>query len=264
MNNFLAFILSKKIFTSIIIIIVCVLICSLSKIVVAKVFKLKNKNVDIKKRHTIINLINNLFRIFVITIGLILILQSFGVDTASFVASLGVFSLVVGLAIQDVLKDIISGISMIFEGQYNIGDWVKIGDFKGEVLTSNFRTTKLKAYTGEIKIISNRNITEIINYSMSKTTAIIDVSVAYESDLAKVKKVLNEMCDDLISNKVVKEIECLGVQELEISGIVYRLIARDDYVTSIILSRLIKEKVVETFNMNNITIPYQQVVIHNE
>lgn len=264
MNNFLAFILSKKIFTSIIIIIVCVLICSLSKIVVAKVFKLKNKNVDIKKRHTIVNLINNLFRIFVITIGLILILQSFGVDTASFVASLGVFSLVVGLAIQDVLKDIIAGISMIFEGQYNIGDWVKIGDFKGEVLTSNFRTTKLKAYTGEIKIISNRNITEIINYSMSKTTAIIDVSVAYESDLAKVKKVLNEMCDDLISNKVVKEIECLGVQELEISGIVYRLIARDDYVTSIILSRLIKEKVVETFNMNNITIPYQQVVIHNE
>lgn len=264
MNNFLAFILSKKIFTSIIIIIVCVLICSLSKIVVAKVFKLKNKNVDIKKRHTIVNLINNLFRIFVITIGLILILQSFGVDTASFVASLGVFSLVVGLAIQDVLKDIIAGISMIFEGQYNIGDWVKIGDFKGEVLTSNFRTTKLKAYTGEIKIISNRNITEIINYSMSKTTAIIDVSVAYESDLAKVKKVLNEMCDDLISNKVVKEIECLGVQELEISGIVYRLIARDDYVTSIILSRLIKEKVIETFNMNNITIPYQQVVIHNE
>ena len=263
MNKFISIILSKKVITPIIIVIACLLICSLSKIVVSKIFSIKNKNIDIKKHHTIINLINNIFRGFVITINFILILENFGIDTASFVASLGVFSLVIGLALQDLLKDIIVGINLVFEGQYNIGDWVKIGDFKGEVLASNFRTTKLKAYTGEIKIISNRNISEVINYSLSNATAIIDVSVAYESDLNKVKKVLDNMCSELITNKKVKDMECLGVQELENSGIVYRIIARDDYNTSIVLTRMIKEEIVNTLNKNNITIPYPQVVIHS-
>lgn len=263
MNKFISIILSKMVITPIIIVIACVLICSLSKIVVSKIFSIKNKNIDIKKHHTIINLINNIFRVFVITISFILILENFGIDTASFVASLGVFSLVIGLALQDLLKDIIVGINLVFEGQYNIGDWVKIGDFKGEVLASNFRTTKLKAYTGEIKIISNRNISEVINYSLSNATAIIDVSVAYESDLNKVKSVLDNMCSELITNKKVKDMECLGVQELENSGIVYRIIAHDDYNTSIVLTRMIKEEIVSIFNKNNITIPYPQVVIHS-
>lgn len=263
MNNMLNVILSKKIIISFVIIIVCILICSLSKFLISKIFNFRNKNVDVKKHKTIINLISNLFRVFVISISFILILQNFGIDTASFVASLGVFSLVVGLALQDVLKDLIAGINMIFEGQCNIGDWVKIGDFKGEVLASNFRTTKLKAYTGEIKIISNRNISEITNYSISKSTTIIDVSVSYDSDLSKVREVIEKMCSELISLKKVAEIECLGVQDLESSGIVFRIIARDDYLKSISLTRMIKEKVVLYFNKYNITIPYQQVVVHS-
>lgn len=264
MNKLLSVLLSKKLISSVVIIFICILICFLLKFFVSKIFSLKNKNIDIKKHRAIINLISNIFRFFVVGICLILVLQNFGIDTASFVASLGVFSLVLGLAVQDLLKDFIAGVSMIFEGQYNIGDWVKIGDFKGEVLASNFRTTKLKAYTGEIKIISNRNISEIINYSMSNATAIIDVSVAYESDLVKVRNVLDEMCLELKKMKKVKEIECLGVQNLEANGISYRIIASDNYSNSIVLSRLIKEEIVNAFNVNNIIIPYSQVVIHSE
>ena len=195
MNKFLNFLLSRQVITVAVVIVVCLFLCTLSKFVVSKIFSIKNKNIDIKKHRTIVNLVSNLFRLFVLAIGLIIVLQTFGVDTASFVASLGVFSLVIGLALQDVLKDFISGAYLVFEGQYSIGDWVKIGDFKGEVLASNFRTTKLRAYTGEVKIISNRNISEIINFSMSKNTAIIDVAVAYESDLGKVREVLDNLCE---------------------------------------------------------------------
>ena len=262
MNDFINVVLAKEVLTPIIIIILCILICSLSKKIVTKLFSIKNKNIDIKKQRTVVNLVNNIFRVFIIAISFILILENFGIDTATFVASLGVFSLVIGLAIQDVLKDFISGIYMIFEGQYNIGDWVQIGDFKGEVLASGFRTTKLKAYTGEIKIISNRNITELINYSMSKATAIIDVPVSYESNLELVRDVLDNLCLDIKKNNKVKQIECLGVQELENSGIVYRIVAYDNYMHHLALSRLIKEEVVLTFNKNNITIPYPQVVVH--
>lgn len=263
MNKILQILLSKKIIASIVVLIVCIVLCFLSKKIFSKLFKIRNKKIDVKKQRTIINLVSNLFKFFILAIGLIVILQNFGIDTASFVASLGVFSLVIGLALQDILKDFIAGISQIFEGQYSIGDWVQIGDFKGEVLASNFRTTKLRAYTGEVKIISNRNITELINYSISKSTAIIDVSVAYESDIKKVKKVLNKMCEDLKENEKIQTIECLGVQSLEDSGIVFRLIAVGDYSDSIPLSRTIKALIIETFNENDIVIPYQQVVVHN-
>lgn len=256
-------ILTKEILTPIIIIIICFLICFFSKRVVSKLLNIKNKKLDVKKYKAIINLINNLIRVFVISISLILILESCGVDTASFVASLGVFSLVLGLAIQDVLKDFISGMYLVFEGQYNIGDWVKIGDFKGEVLASNFRTTKLKSYTGEIKIISNRNINEIINYSLSKSTVIVDVSVSYESDLTKVRKVLDNLCLILKEEKKVKEIECLGIQELQANGITYRVVAYDDHSEHFALSRIIKEEIVLAFNRHNIVIPYPQLVVHD-
>lgn len=256
-------ILTKEVLTPIIIVVLCFLICFFSKKIVSKIFNIKNKKLEIKKYKAIINLVNNLIRVFVISISLILILESFGVDTASFVASLGVFSLVIGLAIQDILKDFISGMYLVFEGQYNIGDWVKIGDFRGEVLASGFRTTKLKAYTGEIKIISNRNINEIINYSMSKSTAIIDVSVSYESDLTKVRNVLDNLCLELKSKKKVKEIECLGVQELDANGIVFRVVAYDNHSEHFALSRIIKEEVVLAFNKNNIVIPYTQLVVHD-
>ena len=60
--------------------------------------------------------------------------------------------------LQDLLKDFIVGVSILLEGQFSIGEWVSINGFKGEVLPSNLRTTKLKAYTGEIKYIANRNV----------------------------------------------------------------------------------------------------------
>lgn len=255
--------LSQQVITSSIVIFVCILFCFFSKKIVSRILKTKKSLIDNKKQKTIVNLINNFVRIFVIGIALIVVLQNFGVDTASFVASLGVFSLVIGLAIQDVLKDFIIGISLILEGQYNIGDWVEINNFKGEVLASNFRTTRLRAYTGEIKIISNRNINEIINYSLAKSTSIIDVSVSYESDIKKVKSILDNLCINLKERENIKEIECLGVQELVDSGITFRLIAKGNYLEQIPLARVIKAEIVETFNDNNIVIPYPQVVVHD-
>ncbi len=264
MNDIVKVLLSKKIIVLAATVVICLFICFISKRVILKIFSIKNKNIDIKKKRTIVNLISNVFRLFIISIGGIIILQAFGVDTASLVASLGVFSLVVGLAIQDVLKDFISGIYLVFEGQYSIGDWVKIGDFKGEVLPSNFRTTRLKAYSGEIKIISNRNISEIINYSLSNSAAIVDISVAYDSDLTKVRQVLDAICDELKEKKAIKDISCLGVETLSDSSIVFRIVAFDEYSKSISLARFIKEKVVIAFNNNKIVIPFFQVVVHNE
>ena len=256
-------ILKKEIIAPIIILTVCFLLCTLSKRIVTKIFSIKSKRINDNKKKTIINLINNIVIFLIVIVSILLILEIFGIDTKSLVASLGVVGLVAGLALQDILKDFIVGMTIIFEGEYLVGDWVSINGFKGEVLPSNLRTTKIKAYTGEVKIISNRNITEIINFSLEKTNLVIDVNVAYESDIKKVKDVLNNLCIELKERYSLKEMDCLGIQELSESSIVFRLVALSKYPDHFELDRKIKEDIVLTFNKEKITIPYNQVVVHN-
>lgn len=255
---------NKSIIEALIILVLCILFCSFSKKIVKKLFGFKNSFVPVKRQKTVVNLITNIVRFFIAIIGATIILEEFGVDTKSFIASLGVFSLVLGLALQDILKDIIAGISITFEGLFNIGDWIKIGDFKGEVIASGLRTTKLKAYTGEIKIVSNRNITDLVNYSMGNSLSIIDIEVAYESNLDKVEKVLKDICNEFKKEKLVIEIDLLGLESLEQNGLKYRLIVKAPYSESFSLNRKLKREIMNAFNDNKITIPYNQVVIHNE
>lgn len=256
-------ILKKELIASFIIVIVCFFICFLSKKIIVKIFSIKSKRINDNKKKTIINLINNIFKFIIMTISILLILEIYGIDTKSLVTSLGVVGLVAGLALQDLLKDFIVGMTIIFEGEYLVGDWVSINGFKGEVLPSNLRTTKIKAYTGEVKIISNRNITEIINYSLENTNLVIDVNVAYESDIKKVKDVLNNLCIELKERYSLKQMNCLGIQELSESSIVFRLVVLSKYPEHFELDRKIKEDIVLIFNKEKITIPYNQVVVRN-
>ena len=89
------------------------------------------------------------------------ILDVYGIDTKSILASLGVFTAVLALALQDILKDFVAGITIMLEGQYRIGDTITVNSFKGEVISLTLKTTRVKAYTGEIKIFANRNISEV-------------------------------------------------------------------------------------------------------
>ena len=256
-------ILKKEIIAPIIILLASFVLALISKKVLNRIFKFKSKRVNEGKKKTIINLIDNIIKIVILLLAIVSILEVYGVDTKTFIASFGIVGLVVGLALQDLLKDLIVGMAIIFEGQYSIGDWVSINGFKGEVIPSNLRVTKLKAYTGEIKIIANRNITELINYSTDKTNLIVDVDVAYESDVDKVREVLDELCKSMEREYNLKGITCLGIQELSSSSIRFRLVANTSYSEQFTLDRNIKKEIVKVFAKNNITIPYTQVVVHN-
>lgn len=252
---------SKVVLIPIIIVLITILLCIVSKKIILKLFNFKTKASNEGKQKTIINLINNIVRFFIVAVAFLIILENFNIDTKSLVASLGIISLVAGLALQDILKDFIVGISIIFEGQFSIGDIVSINGFKGEVLASNLRTTKIKAYTGEVKFISNRNITEIINYSFNKAISFIDISVSYDSNLDLVKQVLDELCINL-SDKG-KHIECLGVQDLNDSSIAFRIVVEATYGNHFELARTLRKEIVCNLKNNNIEIPYPQVVVHN-
>jgi len=102
----------------------------------------KKKNVNSRKQKTLFDLIKNICKYIIIVIDILIILEIFGINTASIIAGLSVVSVVIGLAFQDVIKDFLSGISILFEDQFAIGDVIEVNGFKGEVVFLGLKTTK--------------------------------------------------------------------------------------------------------------------------
>lgn len=220
---------------------------------------------DDGKTKTLIVLFNNIIKYILIVVSLLIILQIFKIDTKTIVASLGAIGVVAGLAFQDVLKDFFAGIFILIENQYKIGDYVTIGGFKGEVIALGMKTTKIKAYTGEVKMISNRFITEVINHSLEDNLAIVDVAVDYKADLLATERILKDVCKELNSElKPIKgKIEVLGIEELGADAVLFRIVAPCTPMMQYDVQRVIRKKVKIALEFNKIDIPYHQVVVHN-
>lgn len=258
-------ILVKEVIAPIIIILFFFIIYTIIKRILKRIMGLKLSGIDNRRQKTITSLVLNVIKYFFIIIAILMIVSIYGVDTSAIITSIGAVGVVVGLSFQDIIKDFLSGISIIIENQYGIGDVVTIGGFKGEVIALGLRTTKIRAYTGEVNIIANRNIGEIINHSCKNSLAIVDVMVAYEEDLDKVEKVLNELFERL--NREIKglkgKITLLGVNSLDSSGITYRATVETEPMKHIEITRILLKEIKNEFDNKNITIPYNQLVIHN-
>ena len=219
-----------------------------------------------RSRKTVLILFRNFIKIFIILIVILSILQVLGVNTSALVAGVGAISFVVGLAFQDLLKDILVGAAIILESQYAIGEIVSIGGFKGEVISLNLRSTRIKSMTGEVKIIANRNISEVINYSLDNILVKVLVSVSYEDDINKVEKVLNNLIKRL--DKEVEglnsEIKIEGIDNLSSSSIDFLLTVNASAKNEFSIKRKILREVKLELDRNNIKIPYSQLEVHYE
>ena len=262
------YLLSEQYAQSVIVAVVLFIIYFIFNRIMKKMFKLqlKMKRFDAKKNRTIISLINNVVKYFLLILGIIMILGINGFNTSSLIASLGVASAVIALAFQDTIKDLLAGIFIIVENQYNIGDTIKVNDFKGEVVSVGLRTTKIKAFTGEYCFITNRNIDNVINYSMNKSLAIVNVDVAYNTDLNKVDKILTNLFNRLENeiSDITGKINFDGVDDLGSSGITLRISAETKPLMNFEVQRKLRKEIKMEFDKNKIEIPYPQVVIHND
>ena len=259
--------ISKKIYMPIIIIMCTIIVERVLNFVIKKIFNpnIKHRKMDSKKIQTIRSLLINIIRYVIWAISILWILSIFGINTAAIITGLGVASLVIGLAFQDILKDVLVGIAILFENQFRVGDYVKIGDFEGTVTSLGLKSTRIKAYTGEIKIISNRKIDELINYSMSDLLAVVDLSVSYESKLDEVEKILKLTAMSLKDKieELISDPEVLGVQSLDDSAVVFRVVAKCKPATHYVAQRKLRKEFKLSLDKNKIKIPYPQLEVHN-
>lgn len=249
---------------------IVILLFILFYLIINRIIKNINRHKLIKKgdkrKQTLLLLINNIIKYVLMIICVLTILNIYGVDTTALITSLGLIGLGVSLALQDTLKDLLAGFFIIFENQYDIGDTITINNFKGEVISLGLKTTKIKAYTGEVNIVANRNIQEVINHSSSNSLAIVDFDISYEEDLDKVEEVLRNLCKKLSDelDNIKGSVELLGIEDLGSSGIKYRITVQTESMGQYKIQRKIRKAVKEELEKNGVEIPYTQVVIHNE
>lgn len=255
----------KEVVGPILIIIISSLVYICLKGIVNNIFRIKNAHIDKRKSKTINGLINNVIKYFIVAVDIVMILDIFGIDTKTLIASLGVVGLVAGLAVQDTLKDFVSGMTIILENQYRVGDTVTIKGFRGEVIDLGIKSTKIKAYTGEVMIIANHLIEEVINHSLDKSLAVVDIPISYDIDVNKLEKILSELfkkIDGTIEG-VKGDIQLLGLQEYGDSSMSYRVVCDTIPMHHFQVERELKKYIKIEFDKHNVEIPFPQVVVHN-
>lgn len=237
----------------------------IDKIISKKQTDFSKSSYNYKKTETFKILLKNLTKYLIIIFLLLAILTVYGINVTSFLTGLGIVGIIVGLALQDLAKDLIAGFTIILENQYAIGDTISIGDFKGEVIYLGLKTTRIKSYEGQIKIIANRNISEVINYSMENSLAIVDIDVSYEENNDKVEKVLKELTAELSKTlpNLKGKVELLGIQELATSSVRYRIIAPTVAMQHYEVERILRKEIKDRLDKENIKIPYPQIEVHH-
>lgn len=263
MKSFLDIVLVKEVVGPILIVLVSTLIYLILKSVVDRIFTIRNKYVDKRKSKTINSLIDNIIKYFIVVVDVVMILDIFGVDTMTLITSLGVLGLVAGLAVQDTLKDFVAGISIILENQYRVGDTITVKGFRGEVIALGIKSTKIRAYTGEVMIIANHLIEEVVNHSLEKSLAVVDVPVSYDTDITNLESVLRDTFSDIKIDGLVGNVRLMGVQSFDDSSIAYRIEADTVCMKHFQVERELNKLIKLCLDNNGIEIPFPQVVVHN-
>ena len=187
MLSILKFLSKKEVYGTLLIIGITLILYRVINVLLDKVVIKGKDELDKKRRKTMIHIFKNVFKYVLFIFMAIFLLNLYGIDTTSVIAGLGVAGVVLGFALQEALKDIISGISIMFDDYFVVGDIVDYNGFVGTVIEFGLKTTKIKKATGEVMIIANRNIDKIINISKERATILLTIPTAYEEKYEKVE-----------------------------------------------------------------------------
>ena len=268
-NNIEKFITSEKFYLPIVYILIGIIIFNIIAKIISNISKVKviGKNTEefFKRRRTIYKLIKNIIKYLIAIIVIIAILNVYGVNTTSIIASLGIVGVVVGLAFQDIVKDFLAGIFIIFDNHYCVGDWIEINGFKGQVVAIGLRTTKLKAYSGESRILSNSSFNEVTNYSFNDYNLVLKIPFSYSEKIDKIEEILKEVLEEVEkTNENVKSSSLLGIDSFDDSCMKYAISIICKPMTYGIVRRATLKLVKQQFDKNNIEIPYNKLDVHIE
>ena len=197
------------------------------------------------------------------SIAFMLVLGELGLDLAPLIAGAGIVGVALGFGAQSLVKDCISGLFMLMEDQYGIGDVIDLGEATGVVEEVALRTTVLRGVDGTVWHVPNGEVQRVGNKSQIWSTALIDIDVAYDADLQAVREVMQRsaeaVCagDDMV-DRILDAPQVLGVETLGADGITLRMTVTTAPGAQWDVQRALRQGLKEAFDEADIDIPFPQ------
>ncbi|HRT68851.1 MAG TPA: mechanosensitive ion channel family protein [Bacilli bacterium] len=225
--------------------------------------KQRNKK---KKAITLAKMIQSILRYVILILAIIIILSFWGVQVGPILAGAGIIGIVIGLGAQDLIKDLLSGFSIIFENHYDIDDIVEIKGFKGRVLDIGLKSTKLINWKNEVKIFTNGDIKDITNFSKNPSVGVVEVGISYYENIDKVIALLEEKLVVIkeLFPQVIEGPNVLGVTSFTESAMIIRIIIKTEPERHYDVERAVRKYTKEIFDANGIKIPFPRRIVYHD
>jgi moderate conductance mechanosensitive channel len=221
---------------------------------------------EVARAATIRSIVESTARVLLSILLVLYALNELGAPVGTFLAGLGILGLAVSFGAQSLVKDLLNGFFILAEGQYGVGDVVRIGELSGDVEAITLRVTTLRDLDGRAHIIPNGQINQVSVMSKDWSRAIADIEVAYKTDLDKALTVFQDEATKLYEDpewkwRMLEPPTMLGVQTLGASGITLRLLFKTLPKEQWGISREFRKRIKVRFQAEGIEIPYQHVKI---
>lgn len=216
---------------------------------------------------TVVTLSANLIRYIAAIVILIGVLSLLNVDMPTILAGLGVVALIIGFGAESLITDVVTGFFILMDNQYNVGDIIEVGGFRGTVSEIGIRTTSLTDTGGNVKIINNSDMKNILNRSDNSSKAVADFSIPYETDLVKLEQNIPAMMDWIYQchPDVFKSVpKYLGVQTLGASSVDLRFVAEVGEADIYSGARILNHDLFVGFRSLGVECPFPQLDVHSK
>lgn len=194
-------------------------------------------------------------------------LRALGVDVTASLASVGVVTLIIGFGAQSLIEDVLTGVFLIAEGRYNVGDILVLDDFRGKVVDISVRTTTLEDAGGNHKIINNSEIRNFQNRSQKTSMAVSLISISYDADLRAVEAVIADALPAMYEENrdvFLAAPVYLGVEELADSAVVLKFAVSSTEEKIFDARRALNRSLKLLFDEKGIDIPFPQLTVHTK
>ncbi|MBO9523271.1 MAG: mechanosensitive ion channel family protein [Nocardioidaceae bacterium] len=193
-------------------------------------------------------------------------LAELGANIAPLIASAGIIGVALGFGAQSLVKDFLSGVFMIFEDQYGVGDTVTFGDVSGTIEAVGLRVTRLRDVDGTVWYLRNGEILKVGNQSQNWSRTVLDIAVGYTEDITRVRRLLKEVAHELwedpeFHDKIIEEPEVWGVQSLSADSVVVRVTLKTMPQKQWMVAREMRERVKVRFDAEGIAMPLPQRMV---
>ncbi len=218
---------------------------------------ISNPDRRVQRTRTIGDALKSMVTILIIAVVGTMILAELGINIAPIIASAGIAGLALGFGAQSLVKDFLSGTFMILEDQLGVGDVVDLGEMSGTVEAVSLRVTRARDINGTVWYVPNGQILRVANNSQGWARAVVDVVVAYTSDLNQASAILHDVAadvwdDDDLREVLVEEPEVTGIESFGTDGVTLRLMVKTQPLQQWRVAREIRARVKRRFDHEHI------------